>query len=90
MPGRHQLLGQSLPEIDNVMMKFRASISLGSHSSRYTCRYRSQLYVVFLSQCRHDLEHYCTRHGIPNGRKDTIDDEVAGLDYVTALWSLQA
>jgi hypothetical protein len=24
----------------------------------------------------------------PNGRKDTIDDEVAGLDYVTALRSL--
>ena len=37
-----------------------------------------------------DLEHYYTRHGIPNGRKDTIDDEVAGVDYVTAPWSLQA
>jgi hypothetical protein len=35
-----------------------------------------------------DLEYYYTRHGIPNGRKYTIDDDVAGLDYVAALWAL--
>ena len=82
-----QLLGQCLPEVDNVMMEFGLlSVSEAIQASADTVV--NFMWFFYPNVSTTDLEYYYTRHGIPNRRKYTIDDDVAGLDYVAALWAL--
>jgi hypothetical protein len=63
-----QLLGQSLPEVDNVMMEFGLlSVSEAIQASADTVV--NFMWFFYPNVGTTDLEHYYTRHGITRSQR---------------------